>query len=189
MLRRITKALLGAIVMTTLMVPLRIALAESPASTQVGGVLADTLTGLETFRSYIVGPGLSWLFWLGIGSVVGAIVSTKLRQLELTSRGELQGPSFRYLRWEILALRASIRWRSIRFLFADADADLIALNDILTRLHNLPPLPTTSFHDRDKLQQTDEYLRRVRPHFYAAHLDEARASAERYVALLRAPPA
>lgn len=121
----------------------------------------------------------AWCIWLGVGIAVGAYVHSRTRRLEETTRGRLGGPSMRYIRWEIRAIRLAIRFKWLRALSADLDRDLVDLNAVLVA-RDFPPLPSLSLSDRSGMLQTDEYLRRIAPHISEKHFAEARIVAERF---------
>lgn len=145
-------------------------------------VLAAGWGAITNFVDLVVDPGFVWLFWLGIGAAIGAVVGSKIRRLEETSRGRLGGPSFSYLRWEAKTIRLAIRFPILRKLSADFERDLADLNSVLTVVHHMPPLPATTFADEEKLKQTSEYLRLVLANLDRTNIDEARETATRYVA-------
>lgn len=151
-------------------------------------VLTAIWGGITKFIDLVTYPDFAWLFWLGIGTAIGAVVNSRIRRIEETSRGRLGGPSFLYLRWEAKMIRLAIRMPVLRKLSADFDRDLADMNDILTGVHNMPALPATTFIDAEKLSQTSEYLRLVLPNLDSSHVDEARESAARYVARITQPP-
>jgi len=181
MLRRLLHAVFVVIVTAAIAAPISLNFEKASVLGGYDNVLVSLWNSLGSFRERVIDSNSAWLFWLGIGLAVGFAISSRIRRLEEASRGRLGGPSFRYLRWQARAIRAAIAFPWLRRISGDLDSDLVDLNRVLSNVHGLPPLPTTTFADQSGLLHTSEYLRLILPNLTARHIAEARASATRYI--------
>lgn len=151
-------------------------------STEHDTVLVQALEATSRFFDYIFDPAGAWIIWLVLGTMLGGHLYSSARGFEDRMRGGLGGPPFWYLRLQARLVRVGINHRWWQRLNRDLDANLENLSSVLTQVHGLPMLPATHFQaPEDDLVLTGEYLRLVIPNLSAAHINEARATAGRFV--------
>ncbi len=145
------------------------------------GILSNALAYFNGVLDLVFDPAGAWIFWLGIGGILGGILYGYGRNLEDRTRGRHGGPPFWYLRMQAKLVRFGIRHRWFERCIRDVDASLESLALVLPDVHGMPKLPADTFHDdQDKLLLTREYLRRILPHLSARHIDEGRLSARSF---------